>query len=106
MDFFRKVTLFRGRLLFVENSSNNMMQECIVIALNHIFKSSTYETYTLIKSQNLFFNIDANRLGAISRWNQQAQRIKHFLTTFPQFSCHCGSSLIILQRSFGHYQNI
>jgi hypothetical protein len=50
MDFLRKITLYKGRLLFVENSNNNLMQECIVIALNHIFKTSTYETYTLIKS--------------------------------------------------------
>ena len=100
MDFLRQCTLFKGRLLFVEEKNSNLIVESILICLNQIFKTSTYEAYTLIKSQNLFFKVDAARLGIISKWNMQVQKINHFLTTFPQFSCHCGASLIILQRSY------
>ena len=106
MDFLRQCTLFKGRLLFVEEKNSNLIVESILICLNQIFKTSTYEAYTLIKSQNLFFKVDAARLGIISKWNMQVQKINHFLTTFPQFSCHCGASLIILQRSYAQYQNI
>ena len=98
MDFLRKMTLYRGRILFVENSNNNMIKDCILLALNHLFKTNTYETYNLIKSQNLFYKVQAESLAQISKWNMYAQKIRHYLMTFPQFSCHCGASLIILER--------
>ena len=69
MDFLRKTTLYRGRILFVENEKNNMIKDCILIALNHLFKTNTYETYNLIKSQNLFFKVEADSLAQISKWN-------------------------------------
>ena len=62
MDFIRKVTLFKGRLLFVENEHDNIIKESVLIAMNHIFKTNIFETYTLIKSQCLFFKIEAERL--------------------------------------------
>ena len=106
MDFLRKVTLYKGRALFVENEHDNLIKECLLIAFNHIFKTNIFETYTLVKSQSLFFKIEAGRLAVISEWNMQAQKVRQYLTTFPQFSCHCGASLIILERSFAQYQNI
>lgn len=83
MDFLRKATLYRGRILFVENQDNNMMKDCILLALNHLFKTNTYETFTLIKSQNLYFNVEAENLAQISKWNMSAQKIRHYLMTFP-----------------------
>jgi hypothetical protein len=106
MDFLRKTTLYRGRLLFVENKENNMIKDCILIVLNHLFKTNTYETYNLIKSQNLFFKVQAESLAQISKWNLYVQKIRHYLMTFPQFSCHCGASLLILERQFSQYNNI
>jgi len=49
MDFLRKVTLYKGRLLFVDDN-NRLVRECLLITLNQIFKSNSFETYTLIKS--------------------------------------------------------
>lgn len=83
MDFVRMSTLYKGRLLFVESYRSNLVSEAILICLNHAFKTSTYETYTLIKSQNLFFNIEAQRLAVISQWNLHLQRVRHYLSTFP-----------------------
>lgn len=76
MDFIRKVTLYKGRVLFVENRNDNFIKECLLIALNHIFKTNIFETYTLVKSQSLFFYIQAERLAVISEWNMHAQRIR------------------------------
>ena len=76
MDFLRKTTLYKGRVLFVENEKDSIVKECILMTLNHIFKTNTYETYTLIKSQNLFFSIHSDRLAEISKWNMNAQKIR------------------------------
>lgn len=76
MDFIRRVTLFKGRLLFVENDGDNLIKESVLIAMNHIFKTNIFETYTLIKSQCLFFRIQAERLQIISEWNMYAQKIR------------------------------
>jgi hypothetical protein len=63
MDFLRKCILYKGRILFIEGVNSNLITESILICLNQIFKTSTYEAYTLIKSQNLFFKIEADRLA-------------------------------------------
>ena len=67
MDFLRKTVLYRGRLLIVE-PSNNVMKEVVVIILSHLFKTNTYETYNLIKSQNLFWQLSVERIAKISEW--------------------------------------
>jgi len=76
MDFLRLSTLYKGRVLFVENENDTLVKECILIALNHIFKTGTYETYTLIKSQNLFFSIESDRLAKISKWHMNFKKIR------------------------------
>lgn len=106
MDFLRKVTLYKGKVVFVERANDNFVKECLLIALNNILKTNIFETYTLIKSQSLSFDVQPKRLAIICEWNMHVQKIRHYLTTFPQFSCHCGASLIILERSFAQYQNI
>jgi hypothetical protein len=83
MDYIRKVSLLRGRLLFIENANDNLMKETILIALNHLFKSNVYETYNLIKSQNLLFYVEITRLAEISRWDMNGQRIRHYLQMYP-----------------------
>jgi hypothetical protein len=64
MDFLRKVALFKGRVLFLEwNSkpqaqgyhSGELIRECMLLSLAAVYQITAYETYTLIKSQNLFF---------------------------------------------------
>ena len=99
MDFLRKTVLYRGRLLIVE-PSNNVMKEVVVIMLSHLFKTNTYETYNLIKSQNLFWRLSNERIAKISQWTLNVQKVRQYLSSFPQFSCHCGSSLLILDRQF------
>ena len=49
LDFLRKVTLYKGKLIFVDDESM-LVRECLLIILNHIFKTNIFETYTLIKS--------------------------------------------------------
>jgi hypothetical protein len=58
LDFVRLAVLLRGRILFLESEGSNVMKEVLLIVLTHLFKTSTYETYTLIKSQNLNFSVD------------------------------------------------
>jgi len=73
MDYLRKVALFQGRVLFLEwNTSSSapfankqvtrergqnveLVRECMLLSLAAIYQTTAYETYTLIKSQNLFF---------------------------------------------------
>ena len=76
------------------------------MCLAAIYQTSAYETYTLIKSQNLFFQIEAERLSTISKWTHLCASITQYLTTYPKFSCMCGSCVIILKRQFANYQNM
>ncbi len=88
MDFLRRAALFKGRVLFIESQvdwtavSNaavscapaandlrlntqqriHLVRECMLMCLAAIYQTSAYETYTLIKSQNLFFTVEAHRL--------------------------------------------
>jgi hypothetical protein len=67
MDFMRRAALFKGRILFVEDnedwskgknlvaSKHQYVRECMLMCLATIYQTNAYETYTLIKSQNLFF---------------------------------------------------
>ncbi len=67
MDFLRHAALFSGRILFVEeddewaarglnpNDNKHLVRECMLMCLASIYQTNAYETYTLIKSQNLFF---------------------------------------------------
>ena len=70
MDYLRKVALFKGRVLFLEwnfsthvhgsklrarRRESELVRECMLLALASIYQTTAYETYTLIKSQNLFF---------------------------------------------------
>mmetsp|Transcript_26470 Transcript_26470/g.40406 ORF Transcript_26470/g.40406 Transcript_26470/m.40406 type:complete len:179 (-) Transcript_26470:1533-2069(-) len=55
MDFLRRTTLYKGRVLIVDRCQDNLMKETLLIALNHVFRTNSYETYTLIRSQNLSF---------------------------------------------------
>jgi hypothetical protein len=61
MDFLRKAALFKGRILFVEDDSGRkqVVKECMIMCLASIYQTNAYETYTLIKSQNLFFSVDS-----------------------------------------------
>ena len=76
MDFLRKVALFKGRVLFVEgvedwtelSRNNHTLTEAMLICLAAMYQTSAYESYTLIKSQNLFFKIDTQRLVEISNF--------------------------------------
>eukprot|EP00347_Sterkiella_histriomuscorum_P005241 403357349 len=118
MDFLRKVALQRGKVAFVENSVNNgetmtrngisqrLIRECLLICLNQIFQTNTYETYTLIKSQNLFFRISSQRLETHSKWSQVTTKINQYMQTFPRFQCLCGQCVIILKRQYANYQSM
>ena len=112
MDFLRKVALFKGRVLFVEGmddwtrSQNHTLTEAMLICLAAMYQTSAYESYTLIKSQNLFFRLDTQRLVEISNFVKLCDQAQTYLTTYPQFSCVCGACVIILKRSHATYQNM
>ena len=78
----------------------------MLMCLSAIYQTSAYETYTLIKSQNIFFQINAERLTTISKWTHLCSNITQYLTTYPKFSCMCGACVIILKRQFANYQNM
>ena len=100
MDFFRKSTLYKGRVLLVENKKDNLMKETLLTTLNFSFGTNSYETYTLIRSYNLHFQVESTLLAQLSQWSLYTKKIRRYLATFPQFSCHCGASLIILDRQY------
>lgn len=55
MDFLRKVALFKGRVLFVEedlryDQMTGKLAETMLMSFSLVFQTTTYETYTLIKS--------------------------------------------------------
>jgi hypothetical protein len=87
MDFMRRAALFKGRILFVEDnedwskgtqlvaSKHQYVRECMLMCLAAIYQTNAYETYTLIKSQNLFFQITSKRLILISKWSQLCSNI-------------------------------
>jgi hypothetical protein len=111
MDFLRKVALFKGRLLFVEedlgyDQMTGKLAETMLMSLSVVFQTTTYETYTLIKSQNLFFRIETSRLVEISLFSQLTASVNEYLVTYPQFSCVCGACTIILKRRHATYQNM
>ena len=60
LDFLRVVSLTRGRVLFLESSGGGgiLIREAILIALTHIYQTNAYETYTLIRSQNVVFRFE------------------------------------------------
>lgn len=76
MDFLRRVALMKGRVVFIEgvkdwtetSSENHTLTEAMLICLAAMYQTSAYESYTLIKSQNLFFKIDTLRLVEISNF--------------------------------------
>lgn len=77
----------------------------MLMCLAAIYQTSAYETYTLIKSQNLFFTIEAARLSTISHYTQLCASIQQYLGSYPKFSCMCGSCVLILKRQFATYQS-
>ena len=70
LDFLRAVSLTRGRVLFLE-STGILIREAILIALTHIYQTNAYETYTLIRSQNVVFRFEDEH--AIMRLSQISQ---------------------------------
>ena len=120
MDFLRQAALFRGRVLFVESKADwssiggydrsrsthridhmhrpHLVRECMLMCLAAIYQTSAYETYTLIKSQNLFFTVQSKCLQTISEWTQLCASIQQNFNSFPKFSCLCGSCVLVLKR--------
>ena len=59
LDFMRRVTLQKGKVLFVESyhdendqqgMKTKLIRESLLICLNHVYQTNPYETYTLIRS--------------------------------------------------------
>lgn len=69
IDFVRQAKLHHGKVLFVENEQESLMKEILLIYLNQLHETSVFDTFTLIKAQNLLFNIEHGRLEVIARWN-------------------------------------
>ena len=78
----------------------------MLICLAYINKNSAYETYTLVKAQNLFFRVDATRLVELSNFVSLCRKVQSYLVSYPQFSCICGACVIILKRNHATYQNM
>jgi hypothetical protein len=111
LDFLRAVSLTRGRVLFLESSSGGILiREAILIALTHIYQTNAYETYTLIRSQNVVFRFEdehaITRLSQISQFTQLSAKVSGYLGTYPRFQCKCGACTIILKRQYANYNNM
>ena len=93
MDFLRRVALTKGRVLFVESkenwnevslsTTNHNVIEAMLICLAAMYQTSAYETYTLIKSQNLFYKIETQRLLEISNFVKLCDQSSRYLMTYP-----------------------
>ena len=69
MDCLRKVSLTRGKVLFVDFSG--ALREALLLSLSHVFQATTYETYMLIRTQNLNFSLreqDGWRFQELSKY--------------------------------------
>jgi len=51
----------------------------MLMCLTAIYQTSAYETYTLIKSQNVLFHVDAHSLQTISEFTQLCASISQNL---------------------------
>jgi hypothetical protein len=66
-DFVRQVYLFKGKLLFVEDTSNKekqyiysvFLREGLLYVLASLFKCSVYDMWNLINNQVFYFDIDS-----------------------------------------------
>lgn len=100
MDFLRTVALYKGRVIFVEDKASwfpedgqdemqrrsrgtGKLAQAMLMCLAHVYRTTAYETYTLIKSQNLFFRIEAARLNQISSFSSLIAKATNYLATFP-----------------------
>jgi len=55
----------------------------MLICLAYINKNSAYETYTLVKAQNLFFRVDATRLVELSNFVSLCRKAQSYLVSYP-----------------------
>lgn len=74
------------------------LSEIMLLCLAAMYQTSAYETYTLIKSQNLCFKVETQRLIEISNFVQLCDQAHRQLQSYPIFSCVCGACVIILKR--------
>lgn len=97
LDFLKAAHISKGRVLFVENDELNI-RVCLLACLSDIFLTSFYETWSLVNSQVMFFDLPQDCLTQLSIWTLQQSKIRQYLSRYPRYQCLCGSCSIILKR--------
>jgi len=111
LDYFRKVALNRGVILFVDDSNSlcqnckqtqgdNVMLEILLTALGYILNLTGYETWTLCNSQALFLQSNQDILSRTSKWYYMTNKINTLIEAYPKYTCLCGCCTFIVSRSY------
>lgn len=98
IDFMRKATIRKGKILFVEEDElldttapKSLVGEYIILALSKIHHIPAYEVYTMIRNRNPVFDIAHSNLRLISTWCSKQLQIQNYLRSFPTLECLCGA---------------
>lgn len=97
LDFLRQAHITKGKIAFVEGGELQI-REVLLMALSDLFKTNCFETWSLVRSQVLFFSIPHECLVKLSSWTLQKNKIKHYMSRFPQYQCLCGCVSVVLKR--------
>lgn len=102
-DFLREVLIFKGKLLFV-NDTSNYAAVLLVYCLSLWFRCTIFETWCLINTQILEFPMTSACLPLLSQALYRLNRIEEHLEHLPKLQCICGSVTFILKRNLseGH----
>jgi serine/threonine protein kinase len=108
-DFIREVYVFKGKLLFVEDTSvkdklytnSVVLREAILYSLASLFKCSVYDMWMLINNQTLFFTVPIRSIKTLSSAIFYSQQIISLCQRFPNLQCFCGcNTLVIMEEAY------
>ena len=95
-DLLREVLLLKGRLLFV-NDSSNYATTLLVYTLSYWFRCSVHETWCLINTQVLLFPALTSDLRSLSSALALLNQVEQSVEELPKLQCICGSVTLILR---------
>ena len=108
-DLVRMTYLFKGKLLFVEDTANPdklyinsvFLREAILYSLASLFKCSVYDIWLLINNQvrsshqTLFFTVPQESIKKLSAAIYYSQKVITNCMEFINFQCYCGCNTLV-----------
>jgi len=108
LDYFRAVSLNKGKLLLIDDCSHTCTQcsheaiirELLLIAMAYLLQISGYEVWTLCNSQILFLSISQETLARLSKWIDFIMQINELIDSNLKYSCLCGCCTFVLVKEY------